>query len=105
MSLLFSMLSRFVIAFLPRSKCLLISRLQSLSTVILELKKSKSLPVSTSSPSICSDMMGSMVVWDKVCLVRCQLLVSSLAMTQSALEDKTPCRGSITTEFLSEDLS
>ena len=46
MSLLFNMLSRFVIAFLPRGKRLLISRLQSPSTVILELKKIKS--VSTS---------------------------------------------------------
>ena len=43
MSLLFSMLSRLVIAFLPRSKCLLISRLQSPSAVILEPKKIKSL--------------------------------------------------------------
>ena len=42
MSLLFNMLSRFVIAFLLRSKCLFISRLQSLSTVILETKKIKS---------------------------------------------------------------
>ena len=42
MSLLFNMLSRFVIAFLPRSKCLLIPYLQSLSTVILEPKKIKS---------------------------------------------------------------
>ena len=45
MSLLFNMLSRFVIAFLPRSKCLLISCLQSLSTVILEPKKIKSVTV------------------------------------------------------------
>ena len=42
MSLFFNMLSRLVIAFLPRSKCLLISRLQSPSAVILELKKIKS---------------------------------------------------------------
>ena len=42
MSLLFSMLSRFVVAFLPRSKCLLISWLQSLSAMILEPKKIKS---------------------------------------------------------------
>ena len=42
MSLLFNTLSRFVIAFLPRSKCLLISWLQSLSTLILESKKIKS---------------------------------------------------------------
>ena len=46
MSLLFNMLSRFVIAFLPRSKHLLISWLQSLSAVILEPKKIKSLTVS-----------------------------------------------------------
>ena len=53
MSLLFSMLSRLVIAFLPRSKHLLISRLQSPSTVILEPKKIKSVTVSTFPPSIC----------------------------------------------------
>ena len=50
MSLLFNSLSRFVIAFLPRSKCLLISWLQSLSTLILEPKKMKSDAVSTFSP-------------------------------------------------------
>ena len=53
MSLLFSMLSRFVITFLPRSKCLLISWLPSPSAVILEPKKIKSDTVSTVSPSIC----------------------------------------------------
>ena len=47
MSLLFNMLSRLVIAFLPRSKCLLISWLQSLSAVILELKEMKSVTIST----------------------------------------------------------
>ena len=52
MSLLFSMLSRFVIAFFLRSKCLLISRLQSQSSVILEPKKIKSATVSIASPSI-----------------------------------------------------
>ena len=46
-SLLFNMLSRLVITFLPRSKCLLISWLQSLSTVILEAKKIKFVTVST----------------------------------------------------------
>ena len=50
MSLLFTMLSRFVIAFLPRSKHLLISRLQSPSAVILEPKKIKSFTVATVSP-------------------------------------------------------
>ena len=53
MALLFNMLSILVIAFLPRSKCLLISWLQSPSTVILEPKKIKSLIVSIVSPSIC----------------------------------------------------
>ena len=51
MSLLFNMLSRLVIAFLPRSKCLVISWLQSPSAVILEPKKIKSDTVSTVSPS------------------------------------------------------
>ena len=59
MSLLFNVLSRFVIAFLPRSKWLLISWLQSPSTVILEHKKIKYLTVSIVSPSICHEMMGS----------------------------------------------
>ena len=57
-SLLFNMLSRFVIAFLPRSKRLLISWLESPSEVILELKKIKSLAVSIVSPSICHEMIG-----------------------------------------------
>ena len=58
MSLLFNMLSRFVITFLPRSKCLLISWLQSPSAVILEPRKIKSAAVSTVSPSICHEVMG-----------------------------------------------
>ncbi|CAI9179171.1 unnamed protein product [Rangifer tarandus platyrhynchus] len=58
MSLLFHMLSRFVIAFHPRSKCLLISWLQSPSTVILVSKKRKSVTTSTFSPSICHEVMG-----------------------------------------------
>ena len=53
MSLLFNMLPRFVIAFRPRSKCLLISWLQSPSAGILEPKKIKSVTVSIVSPSIC----------------------------------------------------
>ena len=56
-SLLFNMLSRFVIAFLPRSKRLLISWLQSPSAVILEPKKIKSVTVFSVSPSICHGMM------------------------------------------------
>ena len=58
-SLLFSMLCRFVIAFLPRSKDLLISWLQSPSVLILEPKKVKSVTVSIVSPSISHKVMGS----------------------------------------------
>ena len=58
MSLLFNMLSRLVIAFLPRSKRLLISWLQSPSSVILEPPKIKSATVYTVSPSICHEVMG-----------------------------------------------
>ena len=58
MSLLFNMLSRLVIAFLPRSKHLLISRLQSPSAVILESPKIKSLSIFIVSPSICHEVMG-----------------------------------------------
>ena len=57
MSLLFNMLSRLVIAFVPRGKCLLISCLQSPSAVILQPRKIKPAIVSTLSPSICHDMM------------------------------------------------
>ena len=53
MSLLFNMLSKLVITYLPRSKCLLISWLQSPSTVILDPRKMKSTTISTVSPSIC----------------------------------------------------
>ena len=59
MSLLLNMLSRLVIAFLPRSKHLLISWLQTPSTVILEPKKIKSVTVSIISSSICHEVMGS----------------------------------------------
>ena len=58
MSLLFNMLSRLVIAFLPRSKRLLISWLQSPSAVILEPKLMKYVTVSIVSPSICHEVMG-----------------------------------------------
>ena len=58
MSMLFNMLSRFVITFLPRSKHLLISWLQSPSAVILEPKKIKSATVPIVSPSICHEVMG-----------------------------------------------
>ena len=55
---LFNVLCRFVITFLPKRKFLLISWLQSLSVVILEPKKIKSVSVSTFSPSICHEVMG-----------------------------------------------
>ena len=67
MSLLFNMLSRLVIAFLPRSKHLLIAWLQSPSAVILELKKIKSVTLSIVSPYICHEVMGLhamiLVIW------------------------------------------
>ena len=58
MTLLFNMLSRLVITFLPRSKHLLILWLQSPSTVILKPRKIKSATISTVSPSICHEVMG-----------------------------------------------
>ena len=58
MSLLFNMLSGLVITFPPRSKCLLISWLQSPSAVILEPQNIKSATVSTVSPSTCHEVMG-----------------------------------------------
>ena len=58
MSLLFNMLSRLVIVFLPRSKHLLISWLKSPSAVIFEPPKIKSVTVSIISPSICHEVMG-----------------------------------------------
>ena len=58
MSLLFNMLSRLVIAFFPRSKCLLISWLQSPFAVILDPPKIKSVTDSIVSPSICHEVMG-----------------------------------------------
>ena len=69
MSLLFNMLSRFVKAFLSKSRHLLIAWLQSLPAVILEPKKIKSLTVSTVSPPICHDVMGP----DAVILVFCMV--------------------------------
>ena len=66
MSLLLITLSRFVIAFLPKSKCLLISWLQSPSAVILEPKKMKPVTASTFSFSICHEVLGldaKLLVW------------------------------------------
>ena len=58
MSLLFNMLYKLIITFLPSSKRLLISRLQSPSAVILEPKKIKPFTISTVYPSICHEVMG-----------------------------------------------
>ena len=69
MSLLFNMLSRLVLAFLPQSKRPLISWLQSPSVVILEPQKIKSVTVSIVSPSICHEVMGP----DAMILVFCRL--------------------------------
>ena len=69
MSLLFNMLSRLIIIFLPRSKCLLISWLQSPSALILEPRKIKSAIVSTVSPSICHEVMGPWIKFPYVYLM------------------------------------
>ena len=66
MSLFFNMLSRFVIAFLPRNKYLWISWLQSPFAVILEPKKIKSITVSIVSSSVCYEVMGPMP-WSSFC--------------------------------------
>ena len=66
--LLFNMLSRLVITFLPRSKCLWISWLQSPSAVILEPRKIKSATVSTVSPSICHDHTHTHTHTHKICV-------------------------------------
>ena len=87
MSLLFNTLSRFVIAFLPRSNCLLISWLQSISAVILEPKKRKSVTISTFYLSIFHEEMGP----DTIILV---FLIFSFKLALS-LSSFTPSRGSL----------
>ena len=66
MSLLFNMMSRLVITFLPKSKRLLILWLQSPPAVILEPRKIKSATVSIVSPSICHEVMGPLYTKDYV---------------------------------------
>ena len=70
MSLLLNILSRLVITFVPRSKCLLISWLQSPSVVILEHPKIKSDTVSTVSPSISHEVMGPELEMVNKCINR-----------------------------------
>ena len=92
MSLLFSMLSRLIIAFLPRSKHLLISWLQSPSAVILEPPQIKCITVSTVSPSICHEGMGpdAMILVFK-CGALSQLFHSPLSLSS---------KGSLVLHFL-----
>ena len=88
MSLLLNMLSRLVITFLPRSKCLLISWLQSPSAVILEPQKTKSDTVSTVSPSTCHEVMGldAMILLFE-CWVLSQLFHSPLSLSLHAIKE------------------
>ena len=72
MSLLFNTLFRFIIVCLPRSKCLFISWLQSISTVILETKNINSVTISTFSSSIGHEVMGPDVVVLVFWLLRCK---------------------------------
>ena len=78
MSLLFNMLSRLAITFLPRSKCLLISWLQSPSAVILEPREIKSVTVSTVFPSICHEAMGP----DAVILTNTGMVIAQQAVDE-----------------------
>ena len=79
MSLLFNILSMFVIAFLPRSKHLLISWLQSPSAVILEPKKIKSLNVFVVSPSICQEgMEPDAIILGVLCVCVCVVVVVNI---------------------------
>ena len=84
MCLLFNMLSMLVIAFLPRSKCLLISWLQSPSAVILEPKKRKSVTVSIVFPSICHEVMG---LDDRQRMRRLDSLTNSMDMNLGELQE------------------
>ena len=82
MSLLFNMLSRLLITFLPRSKRLLISWLQSPSAVILEPRKIKSNTVYTVSPSICHEVMGpDAMAFFSECWALSQLFHSLLSLS------------------------
>ena len=92
MSLFFNMLSRLVIAFLPRNKCLLMSWLQLPSAVILELKKIKSVMVSIVCPSICQEVMGLdtliLVFW---MLSKCCVQFSSVTQSCPTVCDPMNC--------------
>ena len=81
MSLLFNTLSRFVIAFLPRSNHLLISQLQAPSTVFLESKERKSVTTSSFAPSICHEVMGRDATILVVLIVSSKLALSLSSFT------------------------
>ena len=83
MSLPFNTLFRFVIAFLPRSKHLLVSQLQSLSSVILEPKKIKSVTVSIVSLSICHEVMGPVAMVFYLIMMNHYLLLQSVVTNVS----------------------
>ena len=96
MSLLFNMLSRWVITFLPRSKHLLISWLQSPSAVILEPKKIKFVAVSTVSSSICYEVMGpDGMIFFFECWVLSQLFHSPLSLSSRGLVLHSLQRGGV----------
>ena len=87
MSLFFNTISRLVITFLPRRKCLLISWLQSPSAVILEPLKIKCVTVSNVSPSICHEVIGP----DAMILVLSQLFHSPLSFSSKVSQFFTFC--------------
>ena len=91
MSLLFNMPSRFVIAFLPRSKYLLFSCLLPPSAVILESKKRKSVTVSIVSPSIFHEVMGlDAMIFVFECWVLSQLFHSSFTFIKRLFSSSSP---------------
>ena len=91
MSLLFNMPSRFVIAFLPRSKYLLFSCLLLPSAVILEPKKRKSVTVSIVSPSIFHEVMGlDAMIFVFECWVLSQLFHSSFTFIKRLFSSSSP---------------
>ena len=110
MSLLFNMLSRLVISFLPRSKHLLISWLQPPSTAILEPRKIKSATISTVSPSICHEVMGpdAMILmtgylgWQLPCLGK---IIFKTQQRNASVYLKSTSRGRGVITFLNNSLS
>ena len=101
MSLLFNTLSRFVITFLPRSKSLVISWLQSPCTVILEPKKIKSVTVSTFSLSVCHEVMGL----DATILVFWTLSLMYICRSRSPSSPHPPLTPWLSTHLLSASVS